>query len=104
MPEYALLILSSSNRPYAESSVALTQAELRLFGERVLGGRLGGVGQARIGGVQYVTFTAGDLDQADTAYLANLSSIYALFRWDGSALRPVELRPLDKFDDDLITI
>ncbi len=102
---YALLILPSSNRAYADSAVDLTQAELALFGERLLGGRLAGIAPARIGGVPYVTFTADRLDQADAAILANLSSIYALFgvAEDGS-LRPVELRSLDRFDDDLITI
>src|SRR5262249_48346752 len=41
----------------------------------------------------------------DAAVLANLSSIYALFSVAGDgALRPVELRSLDRFDDDLITI
>jgi tRNA G10 N-methylase Trm11 len=38
------------------------------------------------------------------AYLSNLSSIYALFRVEDDLLAPVELRSLDKFDDDLITI
>lgn len=105
MARYALLILSSANRAYADSSVALTQAELALFGERVLGGRIAEIGQARIGGVPYVTFAADELGQADVAYLANLSSIYALFLLaDDGALRPVELVPLDRFDDDLITI
>jgi hypothetical protein len=105
MTRYALLILPSSNRVYADSAVALTQAELALFGERALGGRLTDIAPARIGGVPYVTFTADRLDQADAAILANLSSIYALFGMaDDGALRPVELRSLDSFDDDLITI
>lgn len=102
---YALLILPSSNRVYADSAVALTQAELALFGERALGGRLADIAPARIGGVPYVTFTADELDEADAAVLANLSSVYALFGLaDDGALWPVELRPLDRFDDDLITI
>ncbi len=110
MPTYALLILPSSNRVYADSAAALTQAELAVFSESVLGGRLTGFARARIGGVPYVNFDADELTSADVAFLANLSSIYALFRLDGAvgsggpALRPVELRPLDRFDDDLITI
>ncbi len=57
----------------------------------------------RLGGVPYVTFQA-DLTPQDVAFLANLSSSYALFELVGDLLRPVELRPLAHFDDDLITI
>src|SRR5262249_22779705 len=36
--------------------------------------------------------------------LSNLSSLYALFEMNGEWQRPVELRRLDQFDDDLLTI
>ncbi len=109
MGRYALLILPSANRVYAEGSTALTVAELEAFGGSVLGGRIGGASAAVIGGVPYVTFAADRIDASDAALLANLSSVYALFRIEdrrsgGEVLRPVELRPLDRFDDDLITI
>jgi hypothetical protein len=107
MGRYALLILPSANRVYADASTALTVAELEAFGQSVLGGRIAGACPATIAGVPYVTFTADRLTARDTALLANLSSAYALFEIDGEsgeALRPVELRPLDRFDDDLITI
>jgi len=107
MGRYALLILPSANRVYAEASTALTVAELEAFGQAVLGGPITGACPATIAGVPYVTFTADRLNARDTALLANLSSAYALFRVDGedgNVLRPVELRPLDRFDDDLITI
>jgi SAM-dependent methyltransferase len=104
MPTYALLIMPSSNRVYADSSVGLTQAELELLGQTALGGRLRGIAHRLIGGVSYVIFDADALDNADVAFLANLSSIYALFELTGDALRPVELHRLDRFDDDLITI
>jgi SAM-dependent methyltransferase len=104
MPTYALLVLPSANRVYAESAVALTRAELDLFSEAVLGGRLTSLTHRVIGGVSYVTFEADTLASADVAFLANLSSIYALFELTDGALRPVELRKLDRFDDDLITI
>jgi hypothetical protein len=103
MARYALLIRPSANRVYANSSVMLTQAELEVFSRSVLGGRLGDVAASTIGGVRYITFTA-DLSGRDAAFLANLSSAYALFEVEGGLLRPVELRPLDRFDDDLITI
>jgi hypothetical protein len=109
MGRYALLILPSANRVYADASTALTVAELEAFGQAVLGGRITEARTATIAGVPYVTFTADHLDARDTALLANLSSAYALFRVDGErgggeVLHPVGLRPLDRFDDDLITI
>src|ERR1700729_3379647 len=104
MARYALLILPSANRVYAGASTALTRAELEIFNHAVLGGRLSEVSDATIGGVPYVTFTAADLDAGDAAFLANLSPIYALFGVEGDLLRPVALRPLGRFDDDLITI
>jgi len=109
MGRYALLILPSANRVYADASTSLTVAELEAFGRSVLGGRIAGAAPATIGGVPYVTFTADRIDARDAALLANLSSVYALFRVEdggggGPLLRPVELRPLDRFDDDLLTI
>ena len=104
MARYALLIQPSANRVYSGAAAALTQAELAVFSQSVLGGRIGDVSEAVIGGVGYVTFAADGLSGRDAAQLANLSSAYALFEVEGALLRPVELRPLDRFDDDLITI
>ena len=104
MARYALLIQPSANRVYSGASAALTRAELQVFGQSVLDGRISELSQDTIGGVPYVTFAAGGLGDRDTAFLANLSSAYALFGVEGGLLRPVELSPLDRFDDDLITI
>ena len=106
MPRYALLILPAVNRVYAAASVDLTCAELDVFSRAVLDGRLAGIEASSIGGVPYVTFVAeGGLGARDAAYLANVSSAYALFEVaGGDLLRPVELRPLDRYDDDLLTI
>ncbi|GAA2630175.1 SAM-dependent methyltransferase [Dactylosporangium fulvum] len=104
MAQYALLILPSTNRVYADASVALTRAELAAFNRAVLDGRLSEPAEEPIGGVPYVTFEAERLGERDAAFLANLSSAYALFEVVGDLLRPVELRPLDRFDDDLLTI
>jgi SAM-dependent methyltransferase len=101
---YGLLISPAANRVYAASSVALTQAELGLFGRTVLGGNIRETAVATVGGVPYVTFSADRLTDRDVAFLANLSSVYALFEFQGELLRPVELRPMDRYDDDLITI
>lgn len=101
---YGLLISPSANRVYAESSVALTQAELGLVGRAALGDRIGDVALSTLGGVPYVTFEADGLAERDVAYLANLSSVYALFQLEGELLRPVGLDRLDRYDDDLVTI
>jgi hypothetical protein len=101
---YALLILPSANRVYADAAVGLTRAELELFGRSVLKAPVDDVDTTIIGGVPYVTFGADDLDPDSVAMLSNLSSIYALYQVEDGLLRPVELRPLDRFDDDLITI
>ena len=103
MARYALLIMPSANRVYANASVALTQAELEVFSRSVLGGRLTDLTASTIGGVPYVTFAA-DLAGRDTEFLAHLSSIYALFRVEDDLLRPVRLCSPGRFDDDLITI
>ena len=104
MSRYGLLILPASNRVYAQSAVDLTRAELTIFGDSVLGGRIGDVGTATVGGARYVTFEADELDARDAAVLGNLSSAYALFEFTGELMRPVELHRLDRYDDDLITI
>ncbi|GAB3422463.1 TRM11 family SAM-dependent methyltransferase [Flindersiella endophytica] len=110
MTDYAFLVLPAANRVYAESAVGLTIAELEVFGSTVLNAPLTDLAATRIGGVPYVTFSADPgLTPRDVSYLANLSSGYALFvrSADGTGetlLRPVELTPLDVFDDDLITI
>jgi hypothetical protein len=74
MTSYALLLLPSANRVYADAAVDLTVAELEVFNQAVLGGRLGEVGPERIAGVGYVGFTADDL--GGLAYLANASAAY----------------------------
>jgi hypothetical protein len=104
MARYALLVLPSANRVYADASVALTLAELQVFNGSVLGGRLARPEPATIGGVPYVTFEADALGERDLAHLANLSSRFALFELEDGRLRPVELHPLDRFDDDLLTV
>jgi hypothetical protein len=103
---YALLLLPAANRVYTQASWDLARSELEAFNHAVLGGRLGDVERREIGGVAYVGFTAAGpgLTPRDAAFLANVSSAHALFRLHGRLLEPIELRPLDRFDDDLVTI
>lgn len=105
MPRYALLILPATNRVYADAAPALTRAELGVFATTVLSGRLHDVEDVEIGGVPYVAFsTDTPLLPRDVGYLSQLSSMYALFELVGEYLRPLVVRPLAWFDDDLLTI
>jgi SAM-dependent methyltransferase len=101
---FALLALPSANRVYRASAPALALAELRILGEGLLGGRLREEGWTRLAGVPYLTFGADDLGPGDLAVLAHLSVFYALFEQDGAALRPVEVPPAERLDDDLVTV
>jgi len=104
MTDYAFLLLPAMNKVYAEASAQLSVGELGVLNERILGNRLRDIAEERIGGVRYIRFAADSLEERDVRYLSNLSSIYALFEIADGLLRPIELRPIDRFDDDLITI
>ncbi|CAN5477587.1 SAM-dependent methyltransferase [soil metagenome] len=102
---WALLVRPSANRVYAASAPQLLVAETAVLDATVLNGRLDDPAVELLGGVPYVTFASdGDLDERDVGHLSTLSGAYALFRRDDSALRPVDLRPLQQLDEDLLTI
>ena len=103
MPTYALLVLPSANRVYADSSVDLTVAELGVLSATRLAGRLERVQPMRIAGVTYLQVD-GDLAGDDLVHLGEVSTAMALFEREGDRLRPVELPRRDRFDDDLLTI
>ena len=105
MTTFAGLLLPAANAVYRNCAPRLSLAELEIFGERALGGRLRELCEITMGGVPYVSFCCDALEPRDVSYLANLSSLYALFEVvDGDLLRPVPLRGLDRFETDLITI
>lgn len=108
MIRYALLLAPSANRVYADAAARLARAELAVFaGSGVLDVVPADPEVTGIGGVEYLTFTtaAPGLGERDLAHLANLSAAYALFERVGDdLLRPVPLRPLARYDSDLITI
>jgi len=101
---YAQLILPSANRVYADAAIGLGAAELAAFSDAVLGGALSAAVATEIGGVPYLEFAAEALGPLETSFLANVSSMYALFELVGGLLRPLDLHRLDRYDDDLITI
>jgi SAM-dependent methyltransferase len=100
---YALLVHPSANRVYADTSAALTVAELGVLARTRLAGRLDAVEPTVVAGVRYVTFDAEPAD-GDLALLGDVSTAMALFERVGDSLRPVELPRRDRFDADLLTI
>lgn len=103
---YALLVAPSANRVYTQSAPDLTRAELAAFSAGALENRIGPAAETAIGGRAYLVFeTEAPLTEDDLGVLGNLSSGFALFELlDGGLLRPLATPPLDRFDDDLITI
>jgi len=99
-----MLILPSVNRVYAGASVELIAAELSAFSEGVLGGALSEAEPTDIGGVPFLQFEADTLSPRAVSFLANVSGCYALFELCDGLLRPLDLRRLGRYDDDLITI
>ncbi len=104
MTRYALLLLPSANRVYAQASVELAMAELAAFSDAVLGGVLSPAAPVDLGGVRYLEFSADRIGPKQTSFLSNVSACYALFELADGLLRPVDLHRLDRYDDDLITI
>src|SRR5690606_37286159 len=104
MTTYGLLVSPSHNRVYAQAAASMVKAELAVFDERALGGRVHDIEERDVGGVPYVTFSADELTEQDIRLLSNMSSLYALFQFEGDLLRPVALQPLDLFGSDLLTI
>ena len=104
MTTFGFLVLPAANRVYGRAAIRLAQAELAVFGATVLQAPPTDITSRTIGGVPYITFVCDGLEAKEVAYLSNLSSIYALFELDGEALRPLTITPLDRYDDDLLTI
>lgn len=109
MKRYAILLFPSANRVYADDAPRLMAAELDVVNHAVLGGKITKISDADIAGVRYVLFDADELTADELTFIANLSSIYALFDVDSAAdddslLRPIRLRSLDVFPSDLLTI
>lgn len=104
MPEFALLVSPSANRVYAEAAPSLVRAELAVLAERILGGALREQRVERLAGVDYLLFAADALGERERLVLGTLSAAFALYGLEGGALRPLELRRLDRLDSDLVSI
>ncbi|MBO0840281.1 MAG: SAM-dependent methyltransferase [Sciscionella sp.] len=109
MKRYAILLFPSANRVYADDAPRLLAAELDIVNNAVLDGKIKKITQTDIAGVRYLLFEAAEFTTEDVAFIANLSSIYALFDIESNIpdeylLRPIALRSIDVFPSDLLTI
>ncbi len=100
---YAVLTKESANRVYADSASRLLAAELAAIA-RYFSFAVTDIEVTNLGGVDYVTFGGGELDDQDRFIVSNLSGTRAVFTLKGDALYPLDLKTLEWFDDDLITI
>lgn len=101
---YLALIEPSTNRVYSASGPRMLAAELAAYSSLLMQARIGSIREQEIAGVGYLAFDADGLEQPDLALIGSLSSVYALYRWDGRLLEPVALPRPDRYDDDLISI
>lgn len=102
---YAMLLAPSANRVYSYEAPRLAEAELSVFAGTVWGSSHTEVSQTERGGVPYLEFTVEKpVHDRELAYLARVSTGFALFEVVGDLLRPITLPPYARYDDDLITI
>lgn len=109
MIRYAIAVHPSANRVYAAAAPDLIAAELQILaGSGALSAPIEQIAAERIAAVPYLTFSAPELTPADLQVLSMISGVFALFRlaadYESPVLHPVELSPLEKLDDDLVTI
>jgi hypothetical protein len=105
MRTYALLILPSANRVYGRHAMQLALAELEVVCP-ALNAAIGDTKAVTLGGVEYLSFDAEEIDHHDRVILSNLSAAYALFEVarGGAELRPLLVEPIAAFGSDLVTI
>ncbi|MGJ3508049.1 TRM11 family SAM-dependent methyltransferase [Enemella sp. A6] len=96
-----MLLNPSANRVYGGQVASLAEAELRVCAPWA-----SEVATTTVAGVDYLGFTTEAEPNPDQArLLADQSAFLALFEMqDENLLRPVEVHPTGKLDDDLVTI
>lgn len=99
-----MLISPSANRVYARTAARMTANETAVFSAGALDGRIEDLREAELGGVPYLLFRSDTLTPRDLRLLANLSSLYALFKVREGMLEPLPVDRLDRYDDDLVSI
>ena len=107
MVRYALLIAPSANRVYADASIRLTAAELAVFAATVLDAKIADDRADRRSAAcptsaspRPTRLTERDIDLP----VQPVVGLRAVRSVEGDLLRPIAMRPLAFFDDDLLTI
>lgn len=103
---YAFLPRASANRVFAGQVPDLLAAELAVLDAGLTASRHPRTSATTIGGVDYL---AAEVDgdpygPAELGVLSNLATMHALFTVEGELLRPQPVHPLQRHDDDLVTI
>jgi hypothetical protein len=103
---YAFLPRASANRVFAGQVPDLLAAELTVLDRGLAVPRRARTSTTTIGGVSYVVAELDDEPYGpdDLAVLSNLSTMHALFSVEGELLRPQPVHPVQRHDDDLVTI
>ena len=99
MPRYLMLRTPSANRVYAGESGPLTAAELEITAPWA-----SDIADVEVAGVNYLSFEAPELDDAQRTVVTRQSACFALFLAEGDLLRPTRLPSAFALDDDLVTI
>jgi hypothetical protein len=101
MADHLILLAPSANRVYASEADRLVAAELKIM--------LGvddqpAIEPITVAGIRYLGLATENLDELTCQALGRLSGGYAVFRREHGRLQPIEIKRLDLFDDDLVTI
>jgi hypothetical protein len=101
---YAVLCHPGHNRVYFGQSMNFVAGELAVV-SHCLSAEAVNIRAGRIAGIQYLLFeTEKALTAGDLKLLGRLSFMFALFRYDGGVLIPVELPPFEYIDRNISTI
>ncbi len=96
--EYAMLLAPGQSRVYYEQAQEMFREELRLT---LTPFQIGEVRRERLGGREYLCFSAPGLSEQALRQAARTSGFYALFSREGALLRPLEADPDRAFPDRL---
>jgi hypothetical protein len=101
---YALLVEPSFNRVYTQQAPQVLEAELAFLDAMVLGGTVREVRRIHHGRAPFVEVDVDAPFAPDAlAALVELSSVYVVFEVRDGALVPIDVAPVARYDDDLLT-
>ncbi len=108
MKKYGVLIKPSFNKVFFESSKKLLISEIQILDQMVFKHDYRDFEEEKIGGVDYITFSADvEIGAEELSYLSRLSALYCLFEivpTEELYLRPLMINDHRYFDEDIISI